>query len=204
MFCPNCHSAVPDGAKFCENCGAPIQPAAPQPPRPQSQMVPQSQQYRQPQQQPQQYQQAQQQYRQPQYQQPPQQYRQPQYSQQGSPSAGQVGFLDAIKLYFTNYVNFTGRASKSEFWWSVLFLFIAGFVAGIIDSILDVTVVSTLLSLGTFLPSLAIDIRRLHDIGKKWTWILMSLIPLAGPIILIVYFCRASDGDNQWGPGPRY
>src|SRR3712207_8394042 len=63
---------------------------------------------------------------------------------------------------------------------------------------------TTLFRSALLLPGLAVCIRRLHDIGKKWTWIFMSLIPLAGPIIMIVYACRDSEpGENQFGPNPK-
>lgn len=110
---------------------------------------------------------------------------------------GKVGFVDAIKLFFKNYVNFTGRATKSEFWWAFLFQFIVSFIACFIP------IVGTLISLALLIPGISVSVRRLHDIGKPWPWILMGLIPIAGCIILIVYFVKDSDGDNQWGPAAK-
>lgn len=104
-----------------------------------------------------------------------------------------TSFSEAIKLVFKNYANFTGRATKSEFWWGFLFLWIVNFATSFIP------VLGTLISLALFIPNLSLCIRRLHDIGKAWTWILMGLIPLAGIIILIVLYCKDSVGDNQWG-----
>ena len=52
-------------------------------------------------------------------------------------------------------------------------------------------------------PGLSIVIRRLHNTGKSWVYIFMGLIPLAGPIILIVQYCKESDADNMLGPAPR-
>lgn len=115
----------------------------------------------------------------------------------GSPSNGKVGFGQAIKLLFKNCVNFTGRASKSEYWWGFLFLFVVNTI-GLILSI-TITPLGGLVSLAFLLPNLSLNIRRLHDIGKAWYWLLMGLIPIAGFIILIVYYCKDSDGDNQWG-----
>lgn len=107
-----------------------------------------------------------------------------------------VTFGEAIKLFFTNYVNFTGRASKSEYWWAFLFQFIVGIVAGFIP------VLGSLVSLALIIPNLSVSVRRLHDTGKAWYYWLLGLIPLAGFIIMIVLYCKDSDGDNQWGPGP--
>lgn len=117
-------------------------------------------------------------------------------SQEAAPNNGNVGFGEAIKLYFQNYANFTGRASKNEYWWAFLFAFLVNTAASYIP------VIGSVISLALIIPSLSIAIRRLHDTGKSWVYYLMGLIPLAGFIILIVYFCKDSDGDNQWGPGP--
>ena len=86
-----------------------------------------------------------------------------------------------------------GRATRSEFWFAVLFNFLAGFVAAFIPFI------GWLYPLAVLVPNLAIAWRRLHDIGKSGTYLLMGLIPLAGPIILIVYYCTDSVGDNEYG-----
>ena len=58
-------------------------------------------------------------------------------------------------------------------------------------------------ALAALLPSIAIAIRRLHDTGKSGWMILVGLIPLVGPIILIVFYVQASDGPNEYGTGPE-
>lgn len=110
------------------------------------------------------------------------------YNPQKNPS-NSVSFGKAIQLFFENYVNFTGRASKSEYWWGFLFTFLMSF-----------TIIG---GIACYIGMLSLTIRRLHDIGKSWPWIFMGLIPYAGFIILIVYYCKNSVGDNQWGPGPK-
>ena len=123
----------------------------------------------------------------------------------GSGSPKYVDFGEAIKLYFQNYVNFNGRSTRSEYWFAALFIFIVGFCVGMIEGMLslttgtDIEFFSTLLELAFMIPSLAIGIRRLHDIGKSGTWVLLNLIPIVGSIILIVWFCKPSVGQNQWG-----
>ena len=183
MFCPNCGAQIPDGTKFCTSCGASLEAA------------------QQPQQQPQ-YQQPQQQYQQPpQYQQSQyqQQYQQQQYYQANSQPS--VGFGEAIKLFFVNYTNFMGRATRSEYWWAMLFVFLVQLTVSLI--FWWTIFLPILVSLGLLIPELSICVRRLHDIGKPWPWILMGLIPLAGEIILIVYFCQPSVPGNIWGPDPH-
>ncbi|GAB6988544.1 DUF805 domain-containing protein [Paenibacillus pini] len=61
-----------------------------------------------------------------------------------------------------------------------------------------------LLALGLLLPALAVTVRRLHDIGKSGWWYFISWVPLAGGIILLVFLCLDSVGDNQYGPNPKY
>ncbi len=183
MLCRQCGSNLQEGTTFCPDCGAKQDVAAPNY---------QQQTYAQPQyQQPNYQQQA---YAQPQYQQPS--YQQPVMNQANVPSNGSVSFGAAIKLYFTNYANFKGRATRSEFWWAYLFTFLATFVLAFIP------VIGWLAMLALIVPNLAIMVRRLHDTGKPWPYILLSLVPFAGGIIMIVFCCQDSVGDNQWGRGP--
>jgi uncharacterized membrane protein YhaH (DUF805 family) len=59
-------------------------------------------------------------------------------------------------------------------------------------------------SLAIFIPSLAVCVRRLHDIGRSGWWYLIGLIPVIGWILLIVWFCTDSQpGANKWGPNPK-
>ena len=103
---------------------------------------------------------------------------------------------EAIKSMFSNYGNFNGRATKSEFWWALLFVWIVNAV------VMYIPIVGLIVPLVLFIPNLALNIRRLHDVGKSGWFLLMGLIPLAGFIILIVQYCKDPVGDNQWGVGP--
>lgn len=128
-----------------------------------------------------------------------QEYIQPNsYVSQGStPSPKRVSFGEAIQLFFKNYVNFTGRSTRSEYWWAFLFSFLVSLFTCWIP------IVGQIVAAALIVPSLALSIRRLHDTGKSWVYILMGLIPLAGVIILIVQYCKDSDIDNQWGLAPK-
>lgn len=108
-----------------------------------------------------------------------------------------VSFGEAIKLFFVNYVNFTGRATKEEYWWAFLFNFLVSLLTSWIPY------VGQLVALALLLPGLSVGVRRLHDTGKSWTYLLMGLIPFAGFIILIIQYCKDSDADNEWGPANR-
>ncbi len=105
-----------------------------------------------------------------------------------------------------NYVGFQGRARRTEYWMFVLFNFIIAIVLALVEMLLGIgNFLSYLYSLAILIPSLAVVFRRLHDTGKSGLWILISLIPVAGAIILLVFMCLDSDaGTNKYGPNPKY
>lgn len=117
--------------------------------------------------------------------------------------------------YFThvirNYVNFSGRARRKEFWMFVLFAFLFSVAAGIIDNTLGTTdetgttgVFSGLFGLFLLLPSLAVSARRLQDTGKSGFWLFLYLIPVIGFIVILI-FCilPGNEGRNKFGPDPK-
>ena len=122
-----------------------------------------------------------------------------------------MGFMDAVKKCFQNYATFTGRARRSEYWYFVLFNILVSCVLGALgrmagDGFLGTVFsgVSYLYSLAAFIPGLAVAWRRLHDIGRSGGYWFFVLIPLVGPIILLVWLAKAGDaGDNAYGPDPK-
>ncbi len=116
-------------------------------------------------------------------------------------------FTEAIASGFRNYVNFTGRAARSEFWYWVLFAILASIAAGLIDLGLfpgsQISPINTLVGLALFLPGLAVSVRRLHDLDRSGWWVLLIFIPLIGLIVLIIWNCmRGTPGPNRFGPDP--
>lgn len=112
-----------------------------------------------------------------------------------------MGFGQAIASGFSNYVNFSGRACRSEYWFWSLFIFLAEIVTSFIDMVLGFSATTGLFGLATFLPSLAVAIRRLHDLDRSGWWILLALIPVIGWIILIIWDCtKGTEGPNRFGP----
>lgn len=106
---------------------------------------------------------------------------------------------------FRNYGNFSGRASRSAYWMFVLFNIIFSILAVVLDNVLGLTVgrlgyglTYGLYALVVLLPSLAVTVRRLHDIGKSGWMILISLIPLVGAIWLLVLL--ATDSKQDFNP----
>jgi uncharacterized membrane protein YhaH (DUF805 family) len=164
-------------------------------------------------------------------------YTQPGYGQgyQATPSYGlapysaaidsnprpSVTMPQAVKLWLKNWKNFSGRASRSEFWWTELALAIAGTVIGIIFAVIAGVIFATtaaaasatgsapdaaitaillifyglfgLLGLATFIPSLALSVRRLHDTNQSGWMYLLAFIPYVGGIILLVLMAQPSN-----------
>ncbi len=124
--------------------------------------------------------------------------------------AQMMGFMDAVKnVLLNNYVNFDGRASRSEYWWWVLATIPMSFPFFILDvtvfgwGIEDPTWFQNIFAVAIFLPGLGVVFRRLHDSGRSGWWLLIGLIPCVGFIVLIVFL--AQDGEpypNQYGEVP--
>jgi uncharacterized membrane protein YhaH (DUF805 family) len=116
-------------------------------------------------------------------------------------------WLIAMKKYAT----FSGRARRKEYWMFALFNLIFGVAALMLDVMLGTAVEEAGFGLfyGLFLlaitvPSLAVLVRRLHDLGKSGWWFFISFVPLIGGIWLFALTLSDSQpGDNQYGPYPK-
>ena len=99
---------------------------------------------------------------------------------------------------FRKYAVFSGRASRKEYWY---FFFASLIVSILLSVVFDSNLISSAYGFGSMLPAIAVGVRRLHDIDKSGWWLLISLIPIAGAIWLIVYLARKGQSDtNQYGP----
>jgi len=102
-------------------------------------------------------------------------------------------------MVFRKYAVFKGIASRPEYWYFVLFNLIISIILSIINSILNNDILGTLYSLVILIPSIAVSVRRLHDIGKSGWMMLILLIPLIGFIWFIVLMARPSKkGENKY------
>jgi uncharacterized membrane protein YhaH (DUF805 family) len=117
-----------------------------------------------------------------------------------------MNFQEAVRNVLSNYVTFSGRAPRSEFWWWALAVLIAVLVVGVLDGLLfggsdgGFEPLSTLLGLGILLPNLAVAVRRQHDTDRTGWWILIGLVPLIGFLVLIwFYIQKGSEGANRFG-----
>jgi len=114
---------------------------------------------------------------------------------------------EAITRFFRKYATFSGRASRAEYWWIILATLIVNLLLRWADGSLSrytfttspfstgtdfatpwVTGLSILIALVTLIPGLALIWRRLHDVGRSGTWFLIILIPIAGWVVLMIWF----------------
>jgi len=113
-----------------------------------------------------------------------------------------MGFTESISTVFSKYATFTGRASRSEFWWFTLFAFIVSVVLriGHLGPGRGVGILYLAWVLATFIPSLAVAVRRLHDSDRSGWWWLIVLIPIIGWIVYIYFQVQPSTpGSNRFG-----
>jgi len=109
--------------------------------------------------------------------------------------------FDWFKKVIKNTFNYQGRARRKEYWYYILIASIIILIGFTLDGILDTPdTLSGLAGFILFFPSLAVTIRRLHDIGKSGWWYLISAIPLIGSLILLFWNCQETSPEtNQWG-----
>jgi uncharacterized membrane protein YhaH (DUF805 family) len=136
--------------------------------------------------------------------------------------------MDWMLMPLRRYADFTGRSRRKEYWMYVLFLIIAFVVFGILDTMLGLGgsstsdlsttgnrigasasfhggVLTIVFWLATLVPSIAVSVRRLHDIDRSGWWVFISLIPLIGAIILLVFnVTEGTRGPNRFGPDPKH
>lgn len=122
-----------------------------------------------------------------------------------------MSFTEAVKVCLTTkYFDFDGRASRSEYWWFVLALIILNFLLTSIlgnpdpevDGMTGATLVRSLINLALFAPSLGVQVRRLHDIGKGGQWVLLGFFPLLNLLLFYWAAKRSEQGTNRFGPQP--
>ncbi len=124
----------------------------------------------------------------------------------GSASHRQVGFVEAIQLFFKNYVNFQGRSSRGAYWWWVLASVIISIVLRMFDAAIfgGAELLGGLFSLAILLPSISLSVRRLHDIGRSGWWLLILVVPFIVYLVSLVATIVAAGGVGDptlFGPG---
>ena len=116
-----------------------------------------------------------------------------------------VSFPKAIKLGFKNYFKFSGRSTRAEYWWWLLFTVLAGIVLNVVNTLTGTMgMLVFLFELAILVPSLALGARRLHDINRTGWWLLLWFVLVIGWIVLIVWAIKRGDEcTNKYGPDRR-
>ena len=116
-------------------------------------------------------------------------------------------FLAALEKYAT----FAGRARRREYWCFFLFYLLIYFALSILDSLFGafdhrrgVGLLGGVFAVGMLIPSLAVGVRRLHDVGRSGWWLLIPVVPVIGLLVLLVFALKDGDpGPNGYGPSPK-
>jgi uncharacterized membrane protein YhaH (DUF805 family) len=94
-------------------------------------------------------------------------------------------FIESIRTCFSKYADFNGCASRPEYWWWILFNVVVSGVLYRTNVWLD-----SVFTLATFLPTIAVTARRLHDTNRSGWWQLLTFVPVIGWIVLIIWYCQ--------------
>ncbi len=117
-----------------------------------------------------------------------------------------MSFSESVRTCMRKFIVTSGRASRSEFWWFQLFVFIMTFLiygwtaSNLIDEEISI-LIDCFLFLILFIPSFCVNVRRLHDVGCSGFYILFNMIPL-GSLYLLILTLFPSEADNKYGPKP--
>jgi len=116
----------------------------------------------------------------------------------------------ALECFTKKYADFSGRASRSEYWFFILFftigflmLVLIDFFMGTYNNKMHMGLLSSVFYLAVIIPYLSVKVRRLHDVDKSGWWLLINLIPIIGGIWLFILYCtKGTDGENRFGSDP--
>ena len=110
-------------------------------------------------------------------------------------------FIEAVKTcLMQKYVDFDGRATRSEYWWFVLFYIIAYIGLAVVDAMLTGGLLVLVFALGMLIPNITAGVRRMHDIDKSGWWLLIGIIPLVGLVLIYFLAKKGTPGPNRFGP----
>ncbi|REF25795.1 uncharacterized membrane protein YhaH (DUF805 family) [Xenorhabdus cabanillasii] len=107
---------------------------------------------------------------------------------------------------FKNYADFSGRASRKEYWMFYLFNIIIFFAICILGAIIGNTIGSIVMliyALVAFIPFLAVTVRRLHDTNRSGWWFLLVFVPIGGIVVFIFTLLEGTEGSNDYGTDPK-
>ena len=108
-----------------------------------------------------------------------------------------------LKVVKENYANFSGRARRSEFWYFMLVNFIISAILAVIDSVTGIGFLAAIYGLAVLVPSIAVGVRRLHDIDKETIMIILAFIPVVNFYVIYLWTIEGVRGPNKFGPDPK-
>jgi uncharacterized membrane protein YhaH (DUF805 family) len=116
-------------------------------------------------------------------------------------------YLEALKKYAV----FGGRSRRREYWYFVLFSLVVSLLLSAVDALLgtfssstNVGLLGGIYGLAIIIPSIAVSVRRLHDVDRTGWWVLISLVPVIGTLVLLVFaVLDGTPGENRFGPNPK-
>ncbi len=121
-------------------------------------------------------------------------------------------FSQSVGSVFVKFLDFNGRASRSEFWYFALFILIVYIFIYLLGDIFGdgngrqmlVSILSWLIGVVLVLPTISVGVRRMHDIGKGGGWIFIWLVPVIGEIWFLILAANVGQpGPNRFGQEPR-
>ena len=115
-----------------------------------------------------------------------------------------MDFVTAVKTcILQKYMDFNGRAIRSEYWWFALFYLVPNVICSVLDELVfgGLPVLQVILLISLLLPIISVTIRRLHDTDRSGWWLLLVLVPVIGTVVLLIFMClRGTSGPNRFGP----
>ena len=117
--------------------------------------------------------------------------------------------FEYYKKVLTLYWEFDGRARRSEYWWFVVCNTMISIALSLVSTIIfgennNSDVLSNIYAIIVLIPTIAVSVRRLHDIGKSGWWYLLWFIPIIGWIwMLVLLFTEGDSGSNKYGSDPK-
>ena len=112
-----------------------------------------------------------------------------------------MNFIESIKICYKKFFDFSGRASKSEYWWFQLYGIIIYVLLFVFQG--DLALLFSILSIANTIPLWAAAVRRLHDTDKSGWWVLIAVIPIIGLFIIFLLMGDGSKGKNRFGSKPQ-
>ncbi|WP_042390435.1 DUF805 domain-containing protein [Streptacidiphilus melanogenes] len=102
-----------------------------------------------------------------------------------------------------NYVGFSGRARRQEFWWFTLINVVVEVVLYLVDNAIGSQILGGIYGLAILLPAIAVAVRRLHDTGRSAWWLLLYFTCIGWIVLLVFWILEGNQGQNKYGDDPK-